>query len=392
MRYAPSAMGWMDDDLRALEAAARLRTPNALAYEDATHARLRSRTVTVLCGNDYLGLRHHPALLRAANEVTTRHGSGTGASRLISGNLTLHDEVEAEVAEVAGASTALLCTSGYAANVGALAALLGPDDVVCSDALNHASLIDGMRLGRATVAVFAHNDMAALRDVLARSRGARRRWIVTEGLFSMDGDLAPLDAIAELAAAFDAHRYVDEAHAFGVLGPGGTRSSVGAPPPDVRMLGFGKALGAGGAALVGGPSLRPWLWNHSRSFIFSTGVPPGPVAAAREALRVLRDDPELLPRLRRNIAVLRDALGEHGVSATHGHPEVPIVPVVLGDDARTARVSARLLEAGWFVHPIRPPTVPEGTARLRVTVSAAHDPMELRAFARCLGEVLRCEG
>ena len=390
MRYAAATpMGWMEDDLLALARDVRLRTPKALAFIDATHARLDGQTVTVLCGNDYLGLRHHPALLHAANDATNRHGSGAGASRLVSGNLTLHEDVERDVTAATGAGSSLLCVSGYAANVGALGALLHPEDVVFSDALNHASLIDGMRLARARVRVVPHNDVDALRESVVTAGSYRRGWIVTEALFSMDGDVAPLGAIAEVATRFGLYRYVDEAHAFGVLGPHGAGSpeEQGASP-DVRMIGFGKALGASGAALVGPTALRPWLWNHSRSFIFSTGVAPAPVAAAQAAIRLLQTDETLLPRLRANIATLREALRASGVDVLAGHPEVPILPVVVGDDARAVAVSARLLEQGYFVHPIRPPTVPEGTARLRVTVSAAHDPTELQRFASLLAAAM----
>lgn len=382
-------MDWMDQDLRALERRDRLRTPSSLLYRDATHATLDGRDVTVLCGNDYLGLRLHPSLLRAANDATNRHGSGAGASRLVSGHLSLHQSAEEHFARYLGAGSTLLCSSGYSANVGALAALLSSDDVVFSDALNHASLIDGIRLSRARVQVFAHNDLDALRVALAARPPRRRAWVVTESLFSMDGDLGALDDIARLALEYDCHRFVDEAHAVGVIGPEGRGASYGLPhQPEVRMVGFGKALGSSGALLAGPPSLRPWLWNHSRSFVFSTGIAPAPVAAARRATELIVEDPALLRGLRSNIAVLRDALALHGITTLSKHPEVPILPVLIGDDTTAQRVGQALLERGYFVHPIRPPTVPAGTARLRLTVSAVHDPDELRAFAKALAEVL----
>lgn len=382
-------MNWMDDDLSALRRRDRLRIPSTLRYRDATHATLDGRPVTVLCGNDYLGLRHHPALLCASNDATNQHGSGAGASRLVSGHLSFHQEAEEYFASYFGAGSTLLSASGYGANVGALASLLSSDDVVFSDALNHASLIDGLRLARAEVVVVPHNDPEALRQAV-RSRPPRRRaWIVTESLFSMDGDLGPMPEIERIALEYGCQRYIDEAHAIGVLGPDGRGTCHELPhPPEVRMIGFGKALGASGALLAGPPALGPWLWNHSRSFIFSTGIAPGPVAAARRATELCSASPELLARLRSNIAVMRGALGQEGISTLATHPEVPILPVLIGKDGEALRLGQALLEHGYFVHPIRPPTVPAGTARLRITVSAAHDPDELRAFAATLARLL----
>lgn len=382
-------MNWMDDDLRALDRRDRLRAPSQLRYRDATHATLDGRDVMVLCGNDYLGLRHHPALLHAANDATNEHGSGAGASRLVSGHLSLHQAVEEHFARYLGAGSTLLCSSGYSANVGALSALLSSDDEVFSDTLNHASLIDGIRLSRARIQVVAHNDLDALRAALRSRHPSRRAWIVTESLFSMDGDLSSMEALAQLAREYGCHRFVDEAHAIGVIGPEGRGSCHDLDEkPDVRMVGFGKALGSSGALLAGSPSLHPWLWNHSRSFIFSTGISPAPIAAARRATELIVADPPLLERLRANIATLRDALTRHGIATLATHPEVPILPVLLGDDATALRVGRALLDRGFFVHPIRPPTVPVGTARLRLTVSAAHDPDELIAFASTLAGVL----
>jgi 8-amino-7-oxononanoate synthase len=382
-------MSWMDDDLGALRRQNRLRTPSPLRYRDATHAIFNGRPVTVLCGNDYLGLRHHPALLRSANDATNQHGSGAGASRLVSGHLSFHQEAEEHFAQHFGAGSTLLSSSGYAANVGALSSLLSSEDIVFSDALNHASLIDGIRLSRAEVVVLPHNDMAALRSAV-RSRPVRRRaWIVTESLFSMDGDLAPMAEIEQIGLEYGCQRYVDEAHAIGVLGPQGIGGCHGmVSPPEVRMIGFGKALGSSGALLAGPPSLRPWLWNHSRSFIFSTAIAPGPVAAARRATEIVASDPSPLERLRANIALMREAFAAEGISTLATHPEVPILPVLLGDDGAAMRLGAALLEHGYFVHPIRPPTVPVGTARLRITVSAAHEADEVRAFVSALASLL----
>lgn len=317
------------------------------------------------------------------------HGSGAGASRLVSGHLSFHQEAEEHFARHFGAGSALLSSSGYAANVGALSSLLSSDDVVFSDTLNHASLIDGIRLSRAQVVVFPHNDTEALRRAVRARPDRRRAWIVTESLFSMDGDLAPLAEIEEIALEHGCQRYVDEAHSTGVLGPQGRGNCHElAHPPEVRMIGFGKALGSSGALIAGPTALRPWLWNHSRSFIFSTAIAPGPVAAARCATVLLASDPTPLERLRANIALMREAFTAEGIFTLATHPEVPILPVLIGDDGAALKLGEALLERGYFVHPIRPPTVPMGTARLRITVSAAHEPEELRAFVATLANLL----
>jgi 7-keto-8-aminopelargonate synthetase-like enzyme len=307
----------------------------------------------------------------------------------VSGNLSLHEDVERHFADTMGAGSALLCASGYGANVGALSALLGPDDLVVSDALNHASLIDGIRLSRAKVVVVPHNDLEAMRLCLRRRDTHRRAWIVCESLYSMDGDVLPWEEVERLALEFECSRYVDEAHAIGVMGQGGRGlHHAAAVAPEVRMIGFGKALGSSGAALVGSRDLKAWLWNHSRSFVFSTAVAPGAAAAAQCASSILLSDAGLLARLRYNVRITRDAMQVQGIATTSRHPEVPILPVIIGDDRTALEVSRRLLERGYFVQPIRPPTVPEGTARLRITVSAEHHPDELLEFVRVLANAL----
>jgi 8-amino-7-oxononanoate synthase len=375
---------WLDDELRQADEKALLRRPLRLHYQTSTRALLDSRPVVVFCTNDYLGLRHHPDLAAAATRAVTEHGTGTGASRLVSGNLDLHDQAEAALADLVGRPAALLVSSGFAANAGALPSLLGPDDVVFSDALNHASTVDGCRLSRARVVIVPHADPDALAREVARHRPFRRGWVVTESLFSMDGDLAPLPAIRALCDREGLYLYVDDAHALGVFGDRG-EGACGALgiATDVLVGTLGKALGTAGAFLAGSESLRLYLWNRCRSFVFSTGVAPPVAAAALEAARLVQRQPQLRATLQRNIAHLRSALARRGLP-TAGHPAAPILPLVLGEETRALALSARLQDDGFFVQAIRPPTVPRGTARLRITVSAAHTPEEIDGLVDAL--------
>ncbi|MEZ4407652.1 MAG: aminotransferase class I/II-fold pyridoxal phosphate-dependent enzyme [Polyangiales bacterium] len=281
-------MEWIDAALADLERAGRLRTPRALTPLDAVRALHGTREVTVFCSNDYLGLREHPSLAAAVRDALAAYGTGVGASRLISGHTHLHEQAEQSLADLVGLPAALLASSGYALNVGALAALMGPDDLVFSDALNHASLIDGIRLSRARTVIVPHNDLAALETLLRDAPPARRRWMVTESLFSMDGDLPDLVALREVTARYGVALYVDEAHAVGVIGDGGGLCRHLGVVPECLVGTLGKALGASGAFIAGSPSLKSFLWNRCRAFVFSTGLapPPSPLSNSRRARSV----------------------------------------------------------------------------------------------------------
>jgi 8-amino-7-oxononanoate synthase len=380
---------WFEQDLQALEKAHRRRLPRTLRYRDTTHATLDGRSVVVFCSNDYLGLRQDPRIVRAMELAARAHGVGSGASRLVSGDLDAHTQAERALADHAGCEDALLFSSGFAANVGALPALAGADDVVFSDALNHASLVDGCRLSRARTVVFAHGDVEDLAEHVNRARPFRRGWVVTESVFSMDGDRAPLAALRALADREGLGLYIDEAHGLGVLGPEGRGEAFAQGiHPDVLVGTLGKALGAAGAFIAGPTPLRDWLWNRARSFVFSTGPSVANAAAAAEAVAVLQHDPAPLDTLRENITRMRNEMRLRGIPIG-GEPGVPIVPVVLGDDQRAVRVSEALLARGLFVSAIRPPTVPAETARLRITVSAAHTTHEIESLCHALSEVLR---
>ena len=328
-----------------------------------THLTVDGRRVLSLCSNNYLGLANHPEVIEAAVAAARAVGVGAGASRLISGSMRAHHRLEERLAALKGAEACLLFTSGYHANLGVIASLVGPEDAVFSDALNHASLIDGCRLSRAAVHVYPHNDLAALSERLATAP-ARRRLIVTDSIFSMDGDAAPLAAICELAERHGAMVMVDEAHATGVLGG--------------RGAGLVEALGTFGAYVAGSRTLIDLLLNRARTQIFTTALPPPVVAAADAALTIVDREPERRAALRRNAAQLRDGLLGLGYDVP-GDADSHILPVMVGDAVATMALSTALLERGVFAHGIRPPTVPDGTGRLRATVMATHGAADLAA-------------
>jgi len=386
---------WLDDELRAelqdLEDAGLRRRLTALGTPTDAEVEVDGEPLVLLSSNNYLGLASHPALAAAARAAIDRYGCGTGSSRLIAGHFALHADTEAKLARFKGTEAAILFPSGYQANVGTIGALVGRGDHVYSDALNHASIIDGCRLSRASTHVYPHGDVQALERELARTPAGGRRLIVTDSVFSMDGDRAPLATIVALAEAYHSVLMVDEAHATGCLGRHGAglvdALDLGARVP-VQMGTLGKALGAAGAYVAGSRALVDVLVNRARSFIFTTGLAPAAVAAAGAALDVVAREPERRAALATNAEHLRRGLAELGFAVggdTH------ILPVVLGDNARTLAFATALRRRGVLVHAIRPPTVPRGTARLRVTPIATHRRAHLEraldAFAAAARDV-----
>ena len=350
---------------------------------------LDGRSVLLLCSNNYLGLADHPRVRHAAAEAAMRWGAGAGASRLISGNMQPHRRLEERLAEFKGYEAALLFGSGYLANTGTIAALVGRGEVVFSDELNHASIIDGCRLSRAETFVYAHGDLEHLAWGL-REAGGRGSLIVTDGVFSMDGDVAPLEGLLGLARRHGCRLMVDEAHATGALGPGG-RGSVAAAglsgEVDLVVGTLGKALGSYGAYACASRETVDYLVNAARTFVFSTALPPPVLAAADAALELLAAGPHRVERLQDNAATLRAALAEEGLPV--GESETQIVPVPLGDAERAMELCERALGRGVFAQGIRPPTVPEGSSRLRFTVMATHRRGELRRAAKLVGAAAR---
>jgi glycine C-acetyltransferase/8-amino-7-oxononanoate synthase len=364
--------------LDELRAAGLYRQLRVVESAQGPRVRLDGRDVLLLCSNDYLGLAADSRLRAAASDAAERWGAGAGASRLVSGNMTLHRELEDELAAFKGYARCVLFGSGFLANVGVIAALAGRGEVILSDALNHASIVDGCRQARAETIIYEHADLESLEDGLRRA-GGRPALIVTDGVFSMDGDLAPLQGIVELARRHQARVLVDEAHATGVIGPGG-RGLVAAlgleAEVDVVVGTLSKALGSYGAFVCCGPELAEFLINRARTLIYSTALPPPTVAAALAAVRLVREEPAIVQRLWANARLLRIELAGQGfeVAVT----DMPIVPVVLGDPKLAVEVCERALSQGVFAQAIRPPTVPAGTSRLRVVATAAHSADELR--------------
>jgi 8-amino-7-oxononanoate synthase len=379
----------LDDDARRelerLEAAHRLRVPRVVDGRQGPHVMLDGGRVLDLASNDYLSLASDPRLAAAARASLDEDGVGAGASRLIVGNHRRHVALERALAEWLQVPAVLSFSSGYAANVGVLSALVGTGDVVISDALNHASIIDGCRLSRATVIVVPHCDVAAVERALIHTAG-RRRIVVSESLFSMDGDLADVAALSALCTRHDAALVLDEAHAVGVRGPEGRGEAAACGVTADLVVGTcGKALGSHGAFVATTPAIAQLLWNRARSLVFST-APPMMVAAATTAAIAIVRSAEGNDR-RRAVAGHARQLRER-VTGIGGAIDSAIAPLVIGDDRRVMALSARLSERGVFVQGIRYPTVPEGTARLRISLCAALSDADVEQATTALDDAV----
>ncbi len=367
----PGERRWQQvlEDLKGRNLLRRLRRRGPAS---GARAVVEGQEAWILCSNDYLGLSTHPDVIQAMIDATRRFGAGTGAARLISGNTSLHEEVEEKIARFKGTEAALFFTSGYHANVGTIQALAGEGDAIFSDELNHASIIDGCRLSRARTFVYRHRDMNHLEDLLRREGSrARTRLVVTDTVFSMDGDVAPLEDIVRLAEQYDAVVMVDEAHATGLFGEHGRGMCEEKGISDkipVQMGTCGKALGVFGAYVAGSSELVNFLINRARSFIFTTAPPPGICFAVIKALEIVEREKWRRERVQALASRLRTLLKSKGLNTLNS--ETQIVPVVIGSENSTLAISRALLKMGFFVQGIRPPTVPPGTSRLRVTVRA----------------------
>ena len=380
-------------ELNELDRTGMLRSLRTVDGAQGPRVLLEGREVLLLCSNNYLGLAGHPALIEAACRASVDFGVGSGASRLVSGSMTAHAQLEERLAEFKGTAAALLFNSGYAANTGILQGLFGENDVIFSDALNHASIIDGCRLSRARTVLYPHGDTAALEERMAAEAPSRKgRWlIVSDGVFSMDGDLAPLPELVRIKERFDALLMVDDAHGTGVLGRGGRGTAEHfdcLERVDLHMGTLGKALGCAGAYLAADRTVVDVLINRSRSFIFSTSLPPAVAASAHAAIDLAAGAEGARRRetLVRNRQLFARRLEAGGLDTLGS--ETQIVPVLTVKPKPTMAATDRLLDEGVFVQGIRPPTVPAGRCRLRATIMADHDADDLDRAARCITRVL----
>ncbi|MEW4526071.1 8-amino-7-oxononanoate synthase [Maioricimonas sp. JC845] len=386
-----SPFRWFEDRLRQLEEEGLRRSRRTVSPTGHGWCRIDGRHVCDFASNDYLGLAGDPRLRKAARDAIDDVGTGARASPLVCGRTDWHERLERRLAQFEEADAALLFPTGYAANVGTIAALVDDNDVILTDRLNHASLIDGCRLSGARMRVIRHADVRQYQRELDKAAGARHRLIVTDGVFSMDGDVAPLTQLAELAERFDAWLLVDEAHGTGVFGHHGRGvcELLGVHSPRLIRVGtLSKAIGAQGGFVTGPQSLIDWLWNRARTQVFSTGLAPPVCAAALRAIDIIEQTPELRIRLRHRCEHVRSRLTDAGLPVPD-NTTGPIIPIVIGDPQHTVRAAQTLFENGFFVAAIRPPTVPRNTARLRLSLSLAHSDDDVDALTTTLIDVVR---
>lgn len=385
------ALDYLQDRLKELDEQGLLIRERTLEGPTGARALFDGREVVNLASNNYLGLASHPRMNEAAARAAAEFGAGTGAVRTIAGTMSMHRELERRFAEFKHAEEALMFQSGFTANAGTVAAILDREDVIVSDQLNHASIIDGARLSRAEIKVFPHKDAEAADALLAETaRPGRRQLLITDGVFSMDGDIAPLPALVEVAEKHGAIMMIDDAHASGVLGRGGagTVDHFGLHGRvDVQVGTLSKAIGVLGGFIAGPRHLIEWLRNRGRPYLFSTSAPPAVVAACMAALDIIRDEPERLERLWSNTRSFKAGLQDLGFDT--GMSETPITPVITGDEEKAQELARQLFEEGVFTPAIVYPTVARGKARVRTIVTAEHAEEDLKVALEAFGRVGR---
>ncbi len=381
-------MDFIEEYLNDLLASGLYRRMHTLAVSAGRRIKIDGRELVSFASNDDLGLARHPEVVEAAAAAIHADGAGTGAARLVQGNFACHDELEERIARFHKTEAALVFPTGYMTNVGVISSLIDVDDVIISDELNHASIIDGCRLAGATISVYPHKDLAMLEQALEEYELSPKSLVVTESLFSMDGDIAPLDRIVALAESHNALTLVDDAHALGVLGETGRGALEWAGIEgrvDFIVGTLSKALGALGGFAAGSAEFVDFLRNRARSFIYTTSLPSSICAAASKALEIIENDPAPRERLWSNIRHFKAALREAGIKPLC--EETNIIPIVIGTAEDASAASEKLFEAGFFVPAIRPPTVPEHSSRLRIAMTAAHTFEEIDSFVAALKKV-----
>ena len=375
------------DEINDLKKKGLYREMRTVEGEQDSSVVINGKKVLMFSSNNYLGLANHPGLKKASMDAALYYGTGSGGSRLISGSMEVHRTLERELALFKGTDGALLFSSGYHANVGAMSALAGEGDLILSDEFNHASIVDGCRLSRGEVRVYKHGDMNSLKEMLRRSSKFKQRLIVTDSVFSVDGDIAPLPDIVDLAEKYSALVMVDDAHGTGVLGKKGKGAieHFGLEGKvEIQMGTLGKALGSFGAYIAGSEDLIHYLVNKTRSLLYTTALPPSVCGSALAALKILGERPELVSELRNNASYFRKGMRDLGYPIPESG--TPILPLILRDPFVTMNMAQSLFDEGVYVQGIRPPTVPEGTSRLRITLLASHTREQLdfglRAFKK----------
>ena len=387
MAQTGTGMGFLVSEIDQLKEQGLHRSLRVIGSANKPVFTVDGKEVINLSSNNYLGLTTHPKLIEASVKATQWYGVGSGAVRTIAGTMTLHEELERRLAAFKHTEASLTFQSGFTANVGVLQSLLKEEDVIISDQLNHASIIDGIRLSRAPRKIFPHKDMDGLEKVLKESQDARVRLVVTDGVFSMDGDIAPMPDIVNLAERYGAIVMIDDAHASGVLGKNG-RGTVNHFGLDGRVqiqIGtLSKAIGAVGGYVAGDEVLRDFLIHMARPFLFSTSQPPGVVASCIAAIDVLEQEPEIIDKLWENTRFFKEKLTDLGFNT--GHSETPITPVIVGEAPKAMALSDKLFERGVFAQGIGFPTVAQGQARLRTMISAAHTQEQLQTALDAIAE------
>ena len=374
---------FIEEEINQLKQANLYRSLKIITRTDGRTVEIDGKQYINFCSNNYLGLANHPKVIEASQQAAKEFGAGAGASRLICGNLSIHEELERKIAQFKGREAAILFPTGYMANLGAIAALVDENDTVIIDRLNHASIIDACKLSKAKLQVYPHKDMKALEKILQRSDKYKKRLVVTDSIFSMDGDIAPLPEIVRLAKEYSAITMIDEAHATGVLGTRGRglEEHYGIEgKADIVMGTLSKAVGSLGGFIAGSAELIDYLKNKSRSFIYTTALPPSACAASIAALEIIEKEPEFLRNLRMNSRFLREKLLPSATDNT------PIIPILVGDTDKTMKLAENLFEKGILASGIRPPTVPEGESRIRITVTAQHTKEDIECLASLLRE------
>lgn len=382
-----------EKELEELNQKSLLRTLRRINSAQGPRVKIDGREIILLSSNNYLGLANHPRVKESAIWAIEKYGFGSGASRLISGNMTLHEELEERIADFKGTEAAILFNSGYTANIGIIPALVGKGDFIYSDELNHVSIIDGSRLSRAEIRIYPHKDMTVLEELLKKDKNNGRKLIVTDTVFSMDGDIAPLKDIYNLSQKYSAFLMVDEAHATGVLGSKG-RGAVehfALKGENIIQMGtLGKALGTFGAYIAGSKDLIVYLRNKARSFIYTTSLPPAVAAAAIEAINIIAEDDSLIKGLWDNRKVFIDGLHSLGFDTLSS--ETPIIPVLAGNIHKALEMAETLYEECIYAPAIRPPTVPEGSSRIRTTVMANHTKEDIEAALSAFRKIKNGKG